>query len=438
MAENYDLIFGQSASQQYAWSDSDYQNGWQTVGNTPPTAEQFDALQRKSDTKAKDLNNRLSPLETKAEADGRQAATSYASGAMLTVDGLPNGWLLECITPGISGTDAITLPSNLIDGLTIIDGNVTWALRKVATNGGIGYRQPSTAYAAGNIAYHASLPTGCYLECTTGGTTSSGDLAVISPNIGRTVSDGTAQWQIRKGVTLPYELPEYMETLLGDKGAETARATLGAPSTTGANASGNWNINAATATKLATPRKIELTGNVTGSADFDGSKDIQIATSLADAYLPLSGGEVAGAVNFAGGATGNWTGTVGGGNVAFEDKTRKYFDSRKDQSFDFVFNCNIQNYPVYLVSVGTMFYRNDGSSQRLINFGVAALYPGSWDIKWLYSKESHNLIDYVGSTYAITMKAKAPLTINVSWKAQSQDSNTAFASTSVWIKSIGE
>lgn len=97
--------------------------------------------------------------------------------------------------------------------------------------------------------------------------------------LGDKITDGTVQWQIRKGVTLPYELPEYMETLLDDKDAETARATLGAPSMTGANASGSWNINAATATKLATPRKIELTGNVTGSADFDGSKDIQIATA---------------------------------------------------------------------------------------------------------------------------------------------------------------
>lgn len=100
--------------------------------------------------------------------------------------------------------------------------------------------------------------------------------------LGDKITDGTVQWQIRKGVTLPYELPEYMETLLDDKDAETARATLGAPSMTGANASGSWNINAATATKLATPRKIELTGNVTGSADFDGSKDIQIATNLAN------------------------------------------------------------------------------------------------------------------------------------------------------------
>ena len=199
MAENYDLIFGQSASQQYGWSDSDYQNGWQTVGSTPPTAEQFDALQRRSDTKAKELNDRLSPLETKAEADGRQAATSYTSGAMLTVDGLPNGWFLECIAPGISGTDAITLPDTLIDGLTIIDGNVTWALRKVATNGGLGYRQPSTAYAVGNIAYHASLPTGYRLKCTTAGTTSADELAIPSgAKAGDSITDGTAIWKVEE------------------------------------------------------------------------------------------------------------------------------------------------------------------------------------------------------------------------------------------------
>ena len=35
---------------------------------------------------------------------------------------------------------------------------------KVAKNGGIGYRLPSTVYAVGTIAYHASLPTGWCLR----------------------------------------------------------------------------------------------------------------------------------------------------------------------------------------------------------------------------------------------------------------------------------
>lgn len=58
------------------------------------------------------------------------------------------------------------------------------------------YRQPSTDYALGNIAYHDSLPTGWYLECTTAGTTGSGD---ISPNASMytTITDGTVVWALR-------------------------------------------------------------------------------------------------------------------------------------------------------------------------------------------------------------------------------------------------
>lgn len=59
-----------------------------------------------------------------------------------------------------------------------------------------GYRQPNTTYEAGQIAYHASLPTGWYLECTTEGTTGSGDLTISSPAVGTTVTDGTVVWTV--------------------------------------------------------------------------------------------------------------------------------------------------------------------------------------------------------------------------------------------------
>lgn len=42
---------------------------------------------------------------------------------------------------------------------------------------------------------------------------------------------------------------------------------------------GSWNINSATATKLATPRAISLTGNASGSANFDGSGNVSTQTS---------------------------------------------------------------------------------------------------------------------------------------------------------------
>ena len=62
---------------------------------------------------------------------------------------------------------------------------------------------------------------------------------------------------------------------------------VGAPSTSGANATGNnWNIgilgNSATTTQLATARNIALTGDVTGNVNFDGTADVSITTIVAD------------------------------------------------------------------------------------------------------------------------------------------------------------
>ena len=258
----------------------------------------------------------------------------------------------------------------------------------------------STHYNKGDRVYAEGLKAGLYLECATAGTSGTDAIDFSASKPGDTITYGGVTWTVVK-----YALTTDVPPL---------------------------------AASLATPRKIELTGNVTGSADFDGSKDIQIATSLADAYLPLSGGEVTGAVNFAGGATGNWTGTVGGGHVAFEDKIIKVFDSKQDQNNDFVFACNFDNVPMYLVSVGTFIYRNTGSSQAIKHFGILTYLPSGWEYNWLYSKEYHNYIDYIGNTYAITVKERAPLTINVLFIAQSQDTATVYASTRVWVKLIGE
>ena len=62
-------------------------------------------------------------------------------------------------------------------------------------NASLGYRKSNTAYAVGQIAYHSALPTGWYLECTTAGTTGSGDITPTS-TIGGTVTDGTVVWEI--------------------------------------------------------------------------------------------------------------------------------------------------------------------------------------------------------------------------------------------------
>jgi hypothetical protein len=75
-----------------------------------------------------------------------------------------NGYEYRCKADVAAGTG---LPSNTPE---------YWELAPSAAQ--LGYRQPNTEYAVGAIAYHASLPTGYYLECTTAGTTSNGDLSV--------------------------------------------------------------------------------------------------------------------------------------------------------------------------------------------------------------------------------------------------------------------
>lgn len=84
------------------------------------------------------------------------------------------------------------------------EGKVTVNNDGTMTYNPLGYRQPSTVYAVGNIKYHASLPTGWYLECTAGGTSAAGELTITSPAVGGTVADGTVTWTIRKMESIEY------------------------------------------------------------------------------------------------------------------------------------------------------------------------------------------------------------------------------------------
>lgn len=63
--------------------------------------------------------------------------------------------------------------------------------------------------------------------------------------------------------------------------------------------------NAATASRLQSVRNIKISGAVTGNANFDGSNNIEISTSVnhTHSYLPLSGGTMTGAINWGTGAT---------------------------------------------------------------------------------------------------------------------------------------
>lgn len=82
------------------------------------------------------------------------------------------------------------------------EGKVTVNNDGTMTYNPLGYRQPSTAYAVGDMKYHSALPTGWYLECTTAGTSGSGDLTITSPAVSGTVTDGTVTWKITRNLGL--------------------------------------------------------------------------------------------------------------------------------------------------------------------------------------------------------------------------------------------
>lgn len=162
MAENFDLIFGQSAGSQYEWSESDYQKGWETVGNTPPTAQQFDALQRRSDLKAQELNNALTPLVNANQTDNRQPSTAYSEGDIKYSPLLPTGWFLACTVSGMSSASELVVPSPVEEGDEITDGGVTWKIKKIGGAGDAGDGVPLAAILP--LAHNSTIPAG-YLLC---------------------------------------------------------------------------------------------------------------------------------------------------------------------------------------------------------------------------------------------------------------------------------
>jgi microcystin-dependent protein len=73
---------------------------------------------------------------TDLDAWFRQASTAYAVGDMRCYESLPYGWYLECTANGITGSDALIIPSPLNVGDTVTDGAVVWTIRKIGSGDG--------------------------------------------------------------------------------------------------------------------------------------------------------------------------------------------------------------------------------------------------------------------------------------------------------------
>lgn len=257
MAENFDLIFGQNASQQYAWNDTDYQNGWETIGNIPPTAAQFDALQRRNDTKMKELNDELTPLVNVDTADSRQPSTAYREGDIKYSPLLPTGWYLLCTSTGITSASGLVITSPAV-GNTVTDGTVVWMIDKIGKGSKSGGGTPTGTIIA--YASNGALPDG-YLSCD-GSAVSRTTYADLFDAIGTT-------WGSGNGSTT-FNLP----SLNGDwlKGSSTAGSSVGAglPNITGslgttfANVSGFTHTGAFSGTSAPSATSTRQTGTTGG------------------------------------------------------------------------------------------------------------------------------------------------------------------------------
>ena len=92
-------------------------------------------------------------------------------------------------------------------------------------------RQPSTAYVLGAVVYLPSMGAAMYLECTTAGTTDSGDLVISTPTPNDTVNDGSVVWTIKKAGSDPNALTREITPAFNTRDVITTSGTYTAPVT---------------------------------------------------------------------------------------------------------------------------------------------------------------------------------------------------------------
>ena len=124
--------------------------------------------------------------------------------------------------------------------------------------------------ASANIA-EATMASNDLARIRVSGTTNAGELAL------ETAYDGSEPIVARQYTGI-YTTPIRTAKILDESGNTSFPGTVVAPKFTG-----SLNGNAATASKLSTARKINITGNATGAATFDGTSDANINVSVSQA-----------------------------------------------------------------------------------------------------------------------------------------------------------
>ena len=169
----------------YSFSASQYKEGWNFIGSTPPSRQMWDFLQKNNDEKMQYLLNHFDnylPL----------------SGGTVTGD--------LTVTGALDGTASGNLP--LSGGTVTGDLDVTSDItcnsvtsRRVNVRSGrfapVNTLQRSTAYSVDDIVYTSALNAKYYLLCVTAGTTSATMPSFRGAGSNTEVTDGTVVWRVQ-------------------------------------------------------------------------------------------------------------------------------------------------------------------------------------------------------------------------------------------------
>lgn len=199
-----------------------------------------------------------------ASATKLQTARSLNLGGAVTADAATFDGTANA-TINVKTLDATKLKGTASVSTT---GNAATATKVVAT---------AAAGASANIA-EATMASNDLARIRVSGETNAGELAL------ETADDGSEPIVARQ-YTGAYTNAVRTAKILDESGNTSFPGTVVAPKFTGA-----LNGNAATATKLSTERKINITGNATGSAGFDGTSDVNINVTVNSATKAVNDG----------------------------------------------------------------------------------------------------------------------------------------------------
>lgn len=214
MASTNFRVFNEANAPANTYNDSEYQNATQRQNGVIPgmaisrmhnkmyyqwsvmaTAIATFLSKKGYDAYDYDISGIEEALSKSCGLNVRQNSTAYAVGDVAYSGDLKTYLFLECVSAGTSGASIPADLATAAEADTITDGTVVWIVHRLTS----GFREPSTAYAVGDIAYYPGLPTGWYLHCKVAGTTSNTVITLPSPIIeNATVTDGTVTWKIRK------------------------------------------------------------------------------------------------------------------------------------------------------------------------------------------------------------------------------------------------